>query len=49
VGRSFQRELEAARVRCTKRLLARTDSSLTEIAYDIAARLRSTSACCSAG
>jgi AraC-like DNA-binding protein len=32
---SFQDELDAARVRLAKRLLAETDSSLTEIAYDV--------------
>ncbi len=31
----FQRELDAARLRMAKRLLADTDASLTEIAYDI--------------
>jgi len=34
-GTTFQRELDAARIRLAKRLLAETDSSLTEIAYDI--------------
>lgn len=32
---SFQRELEAARVRRAKHLLVRTEASLTEIAYDV--------------
>ncbi len=32
---SFQRELDAARVRLAKRLLSETDSLLTEIAYDV--------------
>jgi AraC-like DNA-binding protein len=35
VQSSFQRELEEARIRCAKRLLARTQKSLTEIAYDV--------------
>ncbi len=35
VGSSFQCELDAARIRLAQRLLADTDSSLTEIAYDI--------------
>jgi AraC-like DNA-binding protein len=34
-GTSFQHELDAARVRLARRLLAETDSSLTEIAYDV--------------
>jgi AraC-like DNA-binding protein len=34
-GTSFQAELDAARVRLAKRLLVETDSSLTEIAYDV--------------
>jgi AraC-like DNA-binding protein len=34
-GSSFQRELDAARMRIAKQLLAETDSPLTEIAYDI--------------
>jgi len=34
-GSSFQQELSAARIRRAKRLLARTDSSVTEIAGDI--------------
>lgn len=34
-GTSFQRELDAARVRLAKRLLAESDSPLTEIAYDV--------------
>ncbi|MEO8703526.1 MAG: helix-turn-helix transcriptional regulator [Kofleriaceae bacterium] len=34
-GTSFQGEIDAARVRLAKRLLADTDSPLTEIAYDI--------------
>ena len=34
-GTSFQAEVDAARVRLAKRLLADTDSPLTEIAYDI--------------
>jgi AraC-like DNA-binding protein len=32
---SFQRELDEARVRLAKRLLAETDAPLTEIAYDV--------------
>ncbi|MBA2543240.1 MAG: helix-turn-helix domain-containing protein [Deltaproteobacteria bacterium] len=32
---SFQRELDAARLRLAKRLLADTDSPITEIAYDV--------------
>jgi len=34
-GSWFQRELDAARLRMAKRLLADTDSPLTEIAYDV--------------
>ena len=34
-GTSFQDELDAARVRLAQRLLTETDSSLTEIAYDV--------------
>jgi AraC-like DNA-binding protein len=34
-GTSFQAELDAARVRLAKRLLVESDSSLTEIAYDV--------------
>jgi AraC-like DNA-binding protein len=34
-GTSFQTELDAARIRLAKRLLADSDSPLTEIAYDI--------------
>lgn len=34
-GTSFQREVDAARIRLAKRLLAETDSALTEIAYDV--------------
>ena len=34
-GTTFQAELDAARVRLAKRLLVETDSSLTEIAYDV--------------
>ena len=34
-GTSFQLELDAARVRLAKRLLVESDSSLTEIAYDV--------------
>ncbi len=34
-GSSFQREVDAARIRLAQRLLADTDSPLTEIAYDI--------------
>jgi AraC-like DNA-binding protein len=34
-GTAFQRELDAARVQLAQRLLADTDSPLTEIAYDI--------------
>lgn len=34
-GSSFQKELDAARIRLAKRLLADTDSPLTEIAYDV--------------
>jgi AraC-like DNA-binding protein len=32
---SFQRELDGARVRIAKRLLADSESPLTEIAYDV--------------
>jgi AraC-like DNA-binding protein len=32
---SFQRELDAARVRLARRLLQDSDSPLTEIAYDV--------------
>jgi AraC-like DNA-binding protein len=35
VDGSFQRELEEARIRRAKRLMARTQKSLTEIAYDV--------------
>jgi AraC-like DNA-binding protein len=35
VNSSFKREVEAARVRRAKRLLARTDKPLTDIAYEI--------------
>jgi AraC-like DNA-binding protein len=35
VGTSFQREVALARVRLAQRALARTDASLTEIAYDV--------------
>ena len=34
-GTTFQAELDAARVRLAQRLLAESDSSLTEIAYDV--------------
>jgi AraC-like DNA-binding protein len=34
-GTTFQRELDAARVRCAQQLLATSDSTLTEIAYDV--------------
>jgi AraC-like DNA-binding protein len=34
-GSSFQREIDAARIRLAKRLLAETESPLTEIAYDV--------------
>jgi AraC-like DNA-binding protein len=34
-GTSFQAELDAARIRLAKRLLVESDSSLTEIAYDV--------------
>ena len=34
-GTSFQRELDAARIRLAQRLLVESDSSLTEIAYDV--------------
>jgi AraC-like DNA-binding protein len=34
-GTSFQGEVDAARIRLAKRLLAETDSPLTEIAYDV--------------
>lgn len=34
-GTTFQDELDAARVRLAKRLLVESDSSLTEIAYDV--------------
>jgi AraC-like DNA-binding protein len=34
-GTTFQAELDAARLRLAKRLLAETDSPLTEIAYDV--------------
>lgn len=34
-GTSFQNELDAARIRLAKRLLADSDSPLTEIAYDV--------------
>jgi AraC-like DNA-binding protein len=34
-GTTFQRELDAARIRLAQRLLVETDSPLTEIAYDV--------------
>ena len=34
-GTSFQAELDAARTRLAQRLLVESDSSLTEIAYDV--------------
>jgi AraC-like DNA-binding protein len=34
-GTTFQREIDAARIRLARRLLVETDSPLTEIAYDV--------------